>query len=64
MSSGSSIEHNLQPTRGWKDFQQATVGNLPLTALKPETITISGKDSPKGTKALMNLRGIILRPVK
>ncbi len=64
MSSGKEMTRTLKPTKGWSDFQQLKVGKISLTAMKPETITVSGKHSPKETKALMNLRGVILRPVK
>lgn len=64
MSSGKEFTHTLKPTNGWNDFQNVSIGKVSLTAMKPETMTVTGKNSPKGTKALMNLRGIILRPVK
>ena len=64
MSSGKELSKTVKATKGWKNFKQVSMGKVSLTAMKPETVTVSGKDSPKGTKALMNLRGIILRPAK
>lgn len=64
MSSGKELSQTLKATKGWTVFQQVSLGKISLTAMKPETITVSGKNSAEGTKALMNLRGIILRPVQ
>lgn len=63
LSSGQSVRAHLKPTGGWAKFQEVSLGEIQLTAMQPETFTISGKDAPAGTKSLMNLRGIILRPI-
>ncbi len=62
-SSGTKLEHQLQATSTPDDFRKEPVGKVSLTAMKPETITVTGHKLPKGGKSLMNLRGIILRPV-
>ena len=64
MSSGAVFKQKLSPTKSRKDFLEVALGKISLTAMKPETITISGKDSHKNTKSLMNLRGVILRPIR
>ena len=63
-SSGAILKKPLVPTGGWKDFQMLSMGRVSLKGLQPESFTVGGDGSPKGTKALMNLKGIILRPVK
>jgi len=42
------------------------LGKVSLTAFQPEIITVTGLPRAKGSKkpiALMNLKGIILRPI-
>jgi alpha-L-fucosidase len=64
MSSGTTLEHKLQPTSTPAIFHKVSAGKVSLTAMKPETITLTGTQFPRKTTSLMNLRGIILRPVK
>jgi len=64
--SGKEFTQRLKPTQGWGDFKELSMGEISLTAFQPETITVAGVARAKGAKkpiALMNLRGVILRPV-
>jgi alpha-L-fucosidase len=63
-SSGTKLDYKLQPTSTPEDFRKEPIGKVSLTAMKPETITVTGSKFPKNADSLMNLRGIILRPVK
>ena len=63
-SSGATLQHKLQPTDNPEIFRKESIGKISLTAMKPETITVTGSKFPKTVTTLMNLRGIILRPTK
>jgi len=64
--SGKTFTKKLTSTKGWNDFQELSLGKVSLTAFQPEIITVTGLPRAKGSKkpiALMNLKGIILRPI-
>ena len=61
-SDGATVKHTVKATKGWSDFHRIELGTMALVHPGRTTLHVKATDVPHG--AVMNLRRIILKPVK